>query len=37
MQRVEERIFSIFQSYEDYLQEKNELEYIKTIGYNIHM
>ena len=36
LQRVEERIASIIQTYEDYLREKNDLEYIKTIGYNIH-
>ena len=37
LQSVEERIDGIVQTYEDYVEEKNELEYIKTIGYNIHM
>ena len=36
-QRVENRIFNIVSNYEDYVEEGNVLEYLKNIGYHLHL
>ena len=36
-QRVENRIFNIVSTYEDYVEENNVLEYLKRISYHLHM
>ncbi|XP_058810613.1 uncharacterized protein LOC131675595 [Phymastichus coffea] len=35
--RVEERIITIVENYQDYVDEDRELAYLNTIGYHLHM